>query len=279
MPEGESKGARHVDAEGAKPEPARLAVEQGPEHARRVEPGNAQPVDGPVGRHQRAGVAIGESGVLPRSAGTATATPRSPEPGSVASPTPVLSSRRGVRVAIMTSHFCGTVHETRSWRHRHRPGWMNIVRAGLRRVARPAARPAGLEISSHGGDDSSAAVGFALSDGHVTAHTGALRWLCDDRGAGPPRAHPGREPCAVVTGPDGVHARLPHHLGAPRRVVGVHGADRQLPRHQAQRPACLGAGPALVEVHGGDLRRRRRHRNRALLRVRAAVAEVHGSVG
>ena len=36
-------------------------------------------------------------------------------------------------------------------------------------------------------------------------------------------------------GADGVHAGLPHHPRAARGVVGVHGPDRQLPRHQARR--------------------------------------------
>ena len=56
-------------------------------------------------------------------------------------------------------------------------------------------------------------------------------------------------------------------------------ADRQLPRHQARRRRRAAAGPALVEVHGGDVRRRRRHRDGPLLRVRPAVAAVHGAVG
>ena len=45
----------------------------------------------------------------------------------------------------------------------------------------------------------------------------------------------GRRPGAVGALADGVHARVPHHPGAARRVVGVHGADRQLPRDQARR--------------------------------------------
>ena len=55
---------RDVDAERPQPEGAGLPVEQRPEHARRVEPGHAQPVDGAVGGDQRAGVAVGEEGVL-----------------------------------------------------------------------------------------------------------------------------------------------------------------------------------------------------------------------
>src|SRR3954454_2740767 len=38
-------------------------------------------------------------------------------------------------------------------------------------------------------------------------------------------------------------------------------------------------GATLVEVHGGGLRRQRGHRDGALLRVRVALAEVHGPVG
>ena len=40
----------------------------------------------------------------------------------------------------------------------------------------------------------------------------------------------GGEPRAVGARADGVHARVPHHPRAARRVVGVHDADRQLPR-------------------------------------------------
>ena len=39
---------------------------------------------------------------------------------------------------------------------------------------------------------------------------------------------------------------------------------------------AMRAGAALVEGDGGDLRRRRGHRDRAQLRVRAALAAVHG---
>ena len=55
---------RDVDAERAQPEGAGLPVEQRPEQARRVEPGHAQPVDGAVGGDERAGVAVGEEGVV-----------------------------------------------------------------------------------------------------------------------------------------------------------------------------------------------------------------------
>ena len=41
-----------------------------------------------------------------------------------------------------------------------------------------------------------------------------------------------RRPGAVGAVADGVHARVPHHPGAARRVVGVHGAGRELPRDQ-----------------------------------------------
>ena len=55
---------RVVDPEGPEPEVARLAVEQGAEHAGRVEAGEAQPVDRPVGRDQGAGVAVGQERVV-----------------------------------------------------------------------------------------------------------------------------------------------------------------------------------------------------------------------
>ncbi len=55
---------RVVDAERPEPEGARLSVEQRAEHARRVEARHAQPVDCPVGRHQRARVAVREEGVV-----------------------------------------------------------------------------------------------------------------------------------------------------------------------------------------------------------------------
>ena len=56
-------------------------------------------------------------------------------------------------------------------------------------------------------------------------------------------------------------------------------ADRQLLGLAPERPGRDAARPALVEVHGGHVRRRRRDRDRPLLRVRAAVAGVHGSLG
>ena len=55
---------RDVDAERPEAERARLPVEQAAEHARRVEAGDAQPVDRAVRRHERAGVAVGQEGVL-----------------------------------------------------------------------------------------------------------------------------------------------------------------------------------------------------------------------
>ena len=55
---------RVVDPEGPEPEVARLTVEQGAEHAGRVEAGDAQPVDRAVGRDQGAGVAVGQERVV-----------------------------------------------------------------------------------------------------------------------------------------------------------------------------------------------------------------------
>ena len=55
---------RHVDAVRREPEVAGAAVEQAAEDARAVERGHAQPVDRPVRRHQRAGVAVGQEGVV-----------------------------------------------------------------------------------------------------------------------------------------------------------------------------------------------------------------------
>ena len=56
--------AREVDAERPEPERSGLAVEQGAEHARRVEARDAQPVDRAVGRDQRARVAVRQERVV-----------------------------------------------------------------------------------------------------------------------------------------------------------------------------------------------------------------------
>ena len=53
-----------VDPEWAEPEAARAAVEQGTEHARRVEPRDAQPVDRAVRGHERARVAVRQEPVV-----------------------------------------------------------------------------------------------------------------------------------------------------------------------------------------------------------------------
>ena len=55
---------RHVDPERAEPERARLAVQQHPEHARRVEARHAEPVDRTVRGHEGGGVAVGQEGVV-----------------------------------------------------------------------------------------------------------------------------------------------------------------------------------------------------------------------
>jgi hypothetical protein len=53
-----------VDPERTEPERPGLPVEQAAEHARRVEGGDAEPVDRAVGRDQRARVAVGQEAVL-----------------------------------------------------------------------------------------------------------------------------------------------------------------------------------------------------------------------
>ena len=55
---------RVVDPEGPEPKASGLPVEQAAEHARRVEAGHAEPVDRPVGGHERAGVAVGQERVI-----------------------------------------------------------------------------------------------------------------------------------------------------------------------------------------------------------------------
>ncbi len=55
---------RVVDPERREAEEAGLAVEQAAEHARRVEARDAEPVDRPVGRDERARVAVGEERVV-----------------------------------------------------------------------------------------------------------------------------------------------------------------------------------------------------------------------
>ena len=54
----------HVDPERPEPEAARAAVEQCTEHAGRIEPRDAQPVDRAVRGHQRARVAVGQEPVV-----------------------------------------------------------------------------------------------------------------------------------------------------------------------------------------------------------------------
>jgi hypothetical protein len=55
---------RVVDSERAEAEEARLAVDQAPEHARRVERRRTEPVDRAVGRHERTGVAVRDERVV-----------------------------------------------------------------------------------------------------------------------------------------------------------------------------------------------------------------------
>jgi hypothetical protein len=55
---------RVVDPERSEPEVARLAVEQGAEHAGRVEARDAEPIDRSVGRDQGTGVAVGQERIV-----------------------------------------------------------------------------------------------------------------------------------------------------------------------------------------------------------------------
>ena len=57
-------GGRMVDVVRREPERPRLAVEQAPEDARRVEAWNAEPVDRAVGRDERTRVAVGQERVV-----------------------------------------------------------------------------------------------------------------------------------------------------------------------------------------------------------------------
>ena len=55
---------RHLDVGRPEPEPAGVAVEDRPEHARRVEARQAEPLDVAVRRHERAGLAVRQEAVL-----------------------------------------------------------------------------------------------------------------------------------------------------------------------------------------------------------------------
>ena len=79
--------------------------------------------------------------------------------------------------------------------------------------------------------------------------------------------------------PDGIHACLPHHSRAAGRVLGGDDTDRQLSGSEARRQEHVASRPEVVEVHGGHFCRGRSHRHRAQLRVRAALATFHGSMG
>ena len=57
-------GGRHVDAERAESKHAGPAIEQSAEHARRIEPRNAEPVDRPVGRDESARMAVRKKRVV-----------------------------------------------------------------------------------------------------------------------------------------------------------------------------------------------------------------------
>ena len=57
-------GGRHRDVVGAQPEAPGVPVEDGAEHAGRVQPGQAQPLHVAAGSHQSGGLAIGQKGVV-----------------------------------------------------------------------------------------------------------------------------------------------------------------------------------------------------------------------
>ncbi len=67
-------------------------------------------------------------------------------------------------------------------------------------------------------------------------------------------------------------------LACARRGAARDDPRRQLHRAEKGRPRRDRAGPALVEGDGRHLRRRRRHRHRPLLRVRPALAALHGTL-
>ena len=75
--------------------------------------------------------------------------------------------------------------------------------------------------------------------------------------------------------PDGVHAGVPHRPRLARRGLPGDDADRQLHRAAPRRRRRAAARAALVEGRGGDVRGRRGHRHRAVVRVRPPVAGVH----
>ena len=55
---------RVVDPEGPEPKASTLPVKQAAKHARRIEAGHAEPVDRPIGGHERAGAAVGQERVI-----------------------------------------------------------------------------------------------------------------------------------------------------------------------------------------------------------------------
>src|SRR3954454_19918623 len=75
--------------------------------------------------------------------------------------------------------------------------------------------------------------------------------------------------------PDGLHAGVPHHPGVAGRRAAGDDADRQLQGTASRRRRRAAAGAAVVEGCSRDLRGRSRHRHRAVVRVRAALARLH----
>ena len=78
------------------------------------------------------------------------------------------------------------------------------------------------------------------------------------------RVWPRRRPGALGAVADGLHLGV-HHPGAAGGVLVGHDPDRQLSGESSTWPGRDAAGAALVEVHGGDVRRRGRDQDRPVL--------------
>ena len=102
----------HVDPERPEAERARLAVEQRAEHARRVEARDAQPVDRPVGRDQRARVAVRQERVVGDRRERRGASPRSAaSPDAVAAISAGVGARRCA--AVLRDRSCAAFSRSR----------------------------------------------------------------------------------------------------------------------------------------------------------------------